>query len=123
MAAARAARESGKAAFSGGDLRGAAEAWDEGWRAIEYNVVEDGPLGNELRELKVALRTNSALAHFKLKVSGTLRARQSARHAAKTHLTSPPNTPTLRHRLSSRRRLSVSRERLQKTRTASTPRA
>jgi len=96
MAAARAARESGKAAFAGGDARGAAEAWDEGWRAIEYNVVEDGPLGDELRQLKVALRSNSALAYFKLKVRGARGApgvRRATPRAATAHTLPPPHRP------------------------------
>ena len=62
---ARLAKAEGTAAFEGGDLVGAIEAWTRGWQEVEYEVVEEGALGDDLRGLKTALRSNAAMAYLK----------------------------------------------------------
>jgi hypothetical protein len=68
---ARLAKAEGTAAFEGGDLDGAIDAWSRGWQEVEYEVVEEGTPGDDLRALKTALRSNAAMVYLKRKVRST----------------------------------------------------
>ncbi len=71
VAEAARAKDAGNAAFTSGDLRGALEEYQAGWRAIEYVDAETSydALGDAdkaaLASLRVVLHSNSAAAHLR----------------------------------------------------------